>query len=103
MTSPDSEQASVALASHDPTAIGPLYRFLADQKFPNSPEKMVEVASQLSDVMHKAWTLLGIPPIIVALSALSKEHGKSHPGQGDLSAKWFVSYGPAHLFRNRQF
>jgi hypothetical protein len=38
----------------------------------------------------KAWTLIGIPPIISAIIALIKEDDKAFLGESELSENWFV-------------
>lgn len=36
----------------------------------------------------KSWTLIGIPPVITAIAALTKEDDKAFLGESVLSEKW---------------
>lgn len=82
------QQAAVIVASHSPAEIGPFYRYVADHVIDGDPEEEVKVSSQMRDVLMKSWTLIGIPPVITAISALIKEADKSFLGESVLSEKW---------------
>jgi cytochrome c551/c552 len=82
------QQAAVVVASHNPTEIGPFYRHLADHVFEGDAEQAATASSEIRDVLMKSWTLIGIPAIITAMAALSKEDDKSFLGESVLSKKW---------------
>ena len=81
-------QAAVMVASHDPAEVGQFYRYLENHMLKGDTENAATVSSQLRDVLMKAWTLIGIPPVITAISALIKEDDKSFLGESVLSKKW---------------
>ncbi len=82
------EQAAVVVASHNPADIGPLYRHIVDHIFDGDPRKAADVSSKIQDVLTKSWTLIGIPPVITAVAALTKEADRSFLGQSVLNQKW---------------
>lgn len=81
-------QVAVIVASHDPADAGPFYRYVLDHVLGSDPKKATKASSQIRDVLMKSWTLIGIPPVIIATSALLKEEDKSYLGESELSEKW---------------
>ena len=64
---------------------------MADHGLDGDSQKAAKASSEIRDVLMKSWTLIGIPPVISALSALIKEDDKSFLGESELSEKWYVS------------
>ncbi len=81
-------QSAVVVGSHNPAEIGSFYRYVVDNMIDGDPVKEATVSSQIRDVLMKSWTLIGIPPVITAISALIKEDDKSFLGESMLSEKW---------------
>lgn len=64
---------------------------------PLTVEEKGKLSARLQDVLAKAWTLVGIPPIVMAAAALAKVEGDGR-GSGDESSApqtWLVKLPPA--------
>ena len=84
----NSRQAAAVIASHNPADIGSFYRHLVEHIFHGDPAKAAKASSEIRDVLTKSWTLIGIPPVIVAIGALIKQDDTSFLGESVLSEKW---------------
>lgn len=62
-------QASALVGCGKPTEVGPLYSSLVES-VDEAEEKRIK--QRLSDVLMKEWTLVGIPPVVYAVTALGK-------------------------------
>lgn len=82
------QQAAVIVVSHNPAEIGPFYRYLADHILNGDLEKAAKASTEMGELLMKSWTLIGIPPVITAISALIKEDDRSFLGESVLSEKW---------------
>jgi hypothetical protein len=81
-------QAAIIVASHNPQEIGPFYRHLVDTVLASEPEGSIRLSSQIWDVLMKSWTLIGIPPVVLAASALARETDELGDRSTELSEKW---------------
>ena len=65
--------AAGLVASGKPTELGNLYQYILDTEFPNlTAAQERRLASRFSDLLMKEWTLVGIPTVLMAVSALAK-------------------------------
>lgn len=80
--------AAVIVASHTPSEIGSFYRHLTKTILEGESEKAATASSEIRDVLIKSWTLIGIPPVITAIAALTKEDDGAFQGDSMLSQKW---------------
>jgi hypothetical protein len=83
----------VLIASPNPASLGDFYTHLttkaADTRY-TAPNNQPLLSSRLRDVLLKLVTLVGAPPVVVAVSALAKAEGKveQRSEESQLSAKW---------------
>ena len=87
-------QAAVIVASPNPERIGEFCRWLVDNDpYYRLPQNSLELSLRLRDVMMKEWTLIGIPAVVIAMSALASWEGKvlERAESSTLSQKWYVS------------
>ncbi|EDN04518.1 hypothetical protein I7I51_02397 [Histoplasma capsulatum] len=65
--------AAALVASGKPTELGELYEYILDTEYPNlTLEQERRIARRFSDLLMKAWTLVGIPSVLMAVSSLAK-------------------------------
>ncbi|PGH16738.1 hypothetical protein AJ79_01611 [Helicocarpus griseus UAMH5409] len=65
--------AAALVASGKPTELGALYQYILDTEYPNlSIEQERRLATRFSDLLMKEWTLVGIPSVLMGVSALAK-------------------------------
>ncbi|EEH38865.1 hypothetical protein PAAG_01327 [Paracoccidioides lutzii Pb01] len=65
--------AAGLVASGKPTELGNLYQYILDTEYPNlTAAQERRLASRFSDLLMKEWTLVGIPTVLMAVSALAK-------------------------------
>ncbi|PGH33247.1 hypothetical protein GX50_03925 [[Emmonsia] crescens] len=65
--------AAALVASGKPTELGKLYEYILDTEYPDlTLEQERRIASRLSDLLMKEWTLVGIPSVLMAVSSLAK-------------------------------
>jgi hypothetical protein len=88
---------SVLVASPNPSSLGDFYTYLTtkatDTRF-TAPNNQPLLSIRLRDVLVKLITIVGAPPVVVAVSALAKAEGKAEEkAEGSqLSEKWYPIY-----------
>ena len=72
-------QASALVGCGQPSELGPLYKSLVGSVDETEEKRIKE---RLSDVLMKEWTLVGIPPVVYAVTALGKAETELYEGRG---------------------
>lgn len=69
-----SSQASTLVACNKPEELGPLYTYITETSSGTALnyEAQKRVKARLSDLLMKEWTLVGIPVVVIAITALAK-------------------------------
>lgn len=81
------------IASPNPSRLGDFYTHLTtkavDTKY-TAPNNQPRLSLRLRDVLLKLVTLVGAPPVVVAVSALAKTegHAAEKADASQLSSKW---------------
>ena len=77
------------MASPDPTLIGTLYTRLTSPPKSHSHDDS-QVSLRLRDVLMKEWTIIGIPPVLIAVAALANTEGNvaTASERSTLSDQW---------------
>ncbi|PGH18695.1 hypothetical protein AJ80_04348 [Polytolypa hystricis UAMH7299] len=65
--------AAALVASGNPTELGHLYEYILDTEYPNlTLDQERRLSSRFSDLLMKEWLLVGIPTVLMGVSALAK-------------------------------
>lgn len=64
--------ASALIASGKPEELSSFYAYAIGPHSPLTENEKDELSSRLQDVLAKAWTLVGIPLVVIAAAALAK-------------------------------
>ena len=69
-------QASSLVACGKPEELSSLYVYATGSDSPLTTAEKQQLSRRLQDVLAKAWTLVGIPLVVLAAAALAKVEGR---------------------------